>query len=194
MLKRTLVGLIVAVVMTSGAVAGQYEDGAAAEKRGDYVTALRLFRALVEKGNANAQDDLGLMYDNGYGVSQDYAEAAKWYQLAAVQGNAEAQNNLGSLYNRGEGVTQDYVKALKWYQLAAAQDNAQAQNNLGSLYANGHGVSQDFVQAEMWFTLAAARGDEEAVTNRDTAANLMAPDQIAMAQRMAREWKPTPPR
>ena len=42
----------------------------------------------AEQGNAAAQYNLGVMYDNGEGVPQDYAEAAKWYRLAAEQGEA----------------------------------------------------------------------------------------------------------
>ena len=42
----------------------------------------------AEQGNAAAQYNLGVMYDNGEGVPQDYAEAAKSYRLAAEQGEA----------------------------------------------------------------------------------------------------------
>ncbi|WP_277600823.1 tetratricopeptide repeat protein [Eikenella corrodens] len=53
---------------------------------------------LAEQGNADAQYNLGVMYDNGQGVRQDYAEAARWYRKAAEQGYAKAQYNLGSMY------------------------------------------------------------------------------------------------
>jgi TPR repeat protein len=52
----------------------------------------------------------------------------------------------------------------------------------------GIGVPQDFVLAHMWFDLAAAQSHESAQNNRDIAASLMTPDQIAEAKRMAREW------
>ena len=55
---------------------------------GDYATALRLYRPLADKGNAEAQYNLGFMYDKGQGVPQEYAVAVKWYRLAADQGNA----------------------------------------------------------------------------------------------------------
>jgi hypothetical protein len=42
----------------------------------------------------------------------------------------------------------------------------------------------------MWWNLAAAQGNEDARKNRDLAARRMTPDQLAEAQRMAREWKP----
>ena len=66
----------------------------------DYAEALRWFRKAAEQGNADAPNNLGAMYYNGYGVRQDYAEAVKWYRQAADQGNADAQNNLGAMYSQ----------------------------------------------------------------------------------------------
>ena len=59
------------------------------------------------------------------------------------------------------------------------------------MYALGLGVPQDYVHAHMWISLAAAQGDADAVNNRDIVAAKMTPDQIAEAQKLAREWKPT---
>jgi hypothetical protein len=42
----------------------------------------------------------------------------------------------------------------------------------------------------MWLNLAAAQGYQQALTKRADIAKLMAPAQIAEAQRLAREWKP----
>ena len=75
----------------------------------------------ADKGNANAEGNLGYVYENGWGVSQDYAEAAKWYRKAADQGIADAQANLGAMYELGNGVLQDYVLAYMWLNLAAAK-------------------------------------------------------------------------
>ena len=47
-----------------------------------------------------------------------------------------------------------------------------------------------YVLAHMWFNLAAAQGDKQAAADRDAIAAKMTPDQIAEAQRMARDWKP----
>jgi TPR repeat protein len=65
---------------------------------------------------------------------------------------------------------------------------------LGLVYEIGQGVPQDYVRAYMWYHLAAARGNQEALRNRDDAAQHMTSAQIAEAQKLAREWKPTPPR
>jgi TPR repeat protein len=76
----------------------------------------------------------------------------------------------------------------------ADHGDADAQANLGVMYATGEGVPQDHVLAHMWFNLAAAQGNDKALRNRDTAGKRMTPDQLAEAQRMAREWKPKPAR
>ena len=110
----------------------------------------------ADQGNAAAQNNLGLMYDNGRGVIQDYKEAVKWTRLSANQGYAGAQNNLGLMYDNGRGVIQDYKEAVRWYRLSADQGNAGAQRNLGTMYANGRGVIQDYVRAHMWFNISVA--------------------------------------
>ena len=97
-----------------------FDAAVAAYARKDYATAASLFRSLAAQGNAFAQYNLGLMYDNGQGVTQDYKEAVRLYGLAAAQGNASAQSNLGVMYANGTGVAQDYVKAHMWYNLGAA--------------------------------------------------------------------------
>ena len=145
--------------------------------------------AMAEAGNAAAQNNLGVMYDNGTGVAQDYAAAVSWYRKAADQGYAAAQNNLGVMYDNGTGVAQDYAAAVSWYRKAADQGVAQAQYNLGVMYDNGTGVAQDYVQAHKWFNLAAASGNADAVKNRDMVASMMTPAQIAEAQRLASAWR-----
>ena len=94
------------------------------------------------------------------------------------------------MYANGQGVPQDYAEALKWYRLAAMQGHGPAQQNLGVMYVLGQGVPQDYVQAHIWFNLAAANGANAAGTYRDRIAPKMTPEQIALAQRLAREWKP----
>lgn len=187
-MKRLLLTATTALLLSVGAArAGPMDDGVAAYQRGDYATALQIFRSLAAQGNASAQNGLGLMYDNGQGVTQDYAEALKWYRLAAEQGNASAQSNLGAMYYEGTGVKQDYAEAGKWYRLAAAQGRAEAQHSLGTMYSFGHGVTQDDVRAHMWLNLAGASGDVGAVKDRDLVASVMTPHQIAEAQKMASE-------
>ena len=134
-------------------------------KAQDYAEAAKWFSMAAEKGEANAQIYLGVMYENGEGVTQDYSEAMKWYRKAAEKGEAVAQFNLGLMYNDGKGVDQDYAEALKWYRMAAEQGNAGAQNNLGVMYEKGYGVAQDDSLALYWYYKAAEQGDEDARGN-----------------------------
>ena len=150
--------LAAALLTTTSALAADFEKGEKAYERGKYKAALRQFRALAEEGHAGAQFYLGLMYNNGEGVSEDDREAAFWYRKAAEQGDAFAQNNLGVMYEKGEGVPKDAVQAVFWYRKAAEQGDAFAQNNLGVMYLNGWGVPRDYNQAVSWFRKAADQG------------------------------------
>ena len=51
-------------------------------------TELERTKRLANDGYADAQYNLGVMYDEGEGVPQDYKEAIKWYQMSADQGDA----------------------------------------------------------------------------------------------------------
>ena len=130
-------------------------------------------------------------------VNRDYATALRLFRLAADQGDANGHFMLGVMYATGQGVPQNYAEAVKWYRLATDQGNADAQYNLGVMYATGQGVYQDYVSAYMWLSLSASQGEQGAIKGRDLIARRMTPAQIAEAQKLAREWKPTitqPPR
>ena len=129
---RTLVATlaVIALLFSAGAAWADFDNGLAAAQRGDYATALREFRPLAEQGNAEAQFNLGAMYNFGYGVPQDYAEGMKWLRKAAEQGNAPAQYNLGIMYAMGTGVSTNNVRAYMWWSLAKAQGQVKAAGNL----------------------------------------------------------------
>lgn len=153
-----------------------------------------MVRLAAEQGNAVAQFGLGVMFYRGEGMPQDYAEATKWNRLAAERGYPEAQFWLGAMYGK-TGVSQNYTESAKWLRLAAEQGNTRAQIGLGMFYANGSGVQQDNVQAHKWFNLAAGfattrESRQEAIKNRDLISARMTSEQIAEAQKLAREWKP----
>lgn len=59
---------------------------------------------------------------------------------------------------------------------------------LGMLFATGRDVAADLVAAHKWFNLAAARGNVAALRRRVELAREMSCEQIAEAQRLAREW------
>ena len=112
----------------------QFEQAMAAYNAGNYKQAFHLLQPLAQQGDAEAQFNLGVMYEKGQGVAQDYQQALVWYQKAANQEYAAAQFNLGVMYSKGQGVAQSYQRALAWYQKAAHQGLAAAQYNLGGMY------------------------------------------------------------
>jgi TPR repeat protein len=163
---RILSGVILALMLMGGAVAGPLEDASTAYKRGDFATAMEIWRPRATQGVAFAQLNVGIMYYSGQGVPQDYGEAAKWYRLAAERGNPTAQSNLASMYYSGQGVPQDYVQAYMWVDLAASR-----------------------------FPPSAREDRDEATNNRNVVASKMTREQLAEAKKLLREWKPKgPPR
>ena len=145
-------------------IAYNYREGTGG-KLVDYDKAMKYYRISAERGNADAMNDIGLMFHNGQGVTKDYAEAAKWYRKAADQGNAWGQKNLGYMYRYGKGVEKDYAEAVKWYRKAAEQGHAGGQLNLGYMYEKGYGVTKDQVEAVKWFRKAAEQGHATAQYN-----------------------------
>jgi TPR repeat protein len=118
MKNRMLIGgLVIAaqIVISMAAMAGPWEDGMAAYTRGDYVPAIRVFRALAEQGNAKAQTVLGLMYRKGEGVSRDSVRAFVWLSRAAARGDGRAKAELRGL-----------SQAMTPEELSQARDMAQA--------------------------------------------------------------------
>lgn len=83
----------------------------------------------------------------------------------------------------------DYTEAVRLYRLAAEQGLATAQSILGDMNRDGQGVPQDFVTAHVWYNLSASRGFQTAASARADVARRMTPEQIAEAQRLAREWQ-----
>lgn len=118
---------------------------------------------------------------------KDYATALSRFRSAAQQGSAGAQAMLGAMYEDGEGIAQDYKEAVRWFQLSAAQGFASAQYNLALMYGKGQGVAQDYIKGHMWLNLAATGGDSKAVKGRDLVTAKLTPEQVAEAQKLARE-------
>ncbi len=148
-MKRLWLATGLAVALAAPAWAG-FWDGVGAYNRGDYQTALREWTPVAEQGDGLAQNNLGILYDEGHGVAQDFARAAAWYRKAAEQGHDDAQNNLARLYENGLGVEQDLVRAHMWYNLAATRGNGAGLDNMD-------GVAAKMAEAEIGEALSRAR-------------------------------------
>jgi hypothetical protein len=105
-------------------------------------------------------------------LSGNYVVAMKWWRRAADRGNAAAQMKVAGLYEGRGGVATDYTQAYKWYDIAAAIVGAKID---GLPIATSHTGEKDNSD-QLWY--------------RDQVAKHMTSEQIAEAQRLAREWKP----
>ena len=111
-----------------------------------YAWAARYFHESAEKGNAEAQYRLGVMYFRGMrgtpdqrGIPGDRRKAMKWFLEAAGDGDADAQKMLGDIYSGRESsdTGPDYELAAKWYREAAGNGNADAGECLRTLQREG---------------------------------------------------------
>jgi len=98
-IQRIAIGLV-AVALFVGSLtahAADFDAGVKAYELGDYATALRIMQELADQGDAEAQYNLGLMYENGQGVTQDYVQAQMWFTLAAARGQKFARKSRDRL-------------------------------------------------------------------------------------------------
>lgn len=135
------------------------DQGSQYYAQNNFTEAFRVYKQAADDGNSEAQNWVGLLYDQGKGVGEDQTEATDWYRKSAEQGNPFGQYNLGAQYYNGEGIEQDYKQAFDWYTKAAEQGNTSAENGLGDLYYFGYGVTQSNSDAVQWYRRAADHGN-----------------------------------
>lgn len=124
----------------------------------EYQEAFRWYRQAAEQGYPAAQTNLGVLYNEGYGVDQDLREAVKWFRRAAEAGHQIGQSNLGESYHAGMGVTRNQAEAVRWIRRSAEQRYAPAQAALGNYYHNGDGLPKNRRQAVHWYYKAGEQG------------------------------------
>ncbi|VAW68610.1 hypothetical protein MNBD_GAMMA09-2694 [hydrothermal vent metagenome] len=138
-----------------------------------YAGALRLYRQAAGSGYAPAQNNLGEMYERGFGVSADIDKAAQWYLIAARQGEGHAQHSLGNMLIAGRGVKQDITEGINWLKKSARAGHASACADLARIYAKGQYLQRDNKQAIHWWWEAERLGYPEAKTQRQTLESLL---------------------
>jgi TPR repeat protein len=143
-------------------------------------------KAKAEQGDSWAQNNLGLCFYNGEGVSKDPERAVYWWLKAEEQGCAGARLHLGiyfyfkalenlqrnpektASWSEAAGwisekiIPDDLKMAEYWWTKAAKQDDATAKLILGAFYDNAEYGPRDFGKALYWYTKAANQGDSEA--------------------------------
>ncbi len=153
-----ITGFCLAAILTAGVVYADFEGGLAAYDRGDFARAVAEWQPIAERGDANAQYNMGLLYACGEGVPRDYQKAAEWYRQSAEQGVVAAEYNLAVLYANGQGVARSSQDAAEWFRKAAESGVTAAAASLADIYYQGDGVGQNYAEAEKWYRKAADQG------------------------------------
>jgi uncharacterized protein len=142
------------------------DDASRAVQRGQNEEAVRILKPLAEKGNPQAQLQLGMAYYNGRGVKENEKLAVELLTKSANQGNVEAMLQLGNAFTFGNDtvklVADPDVEAARWYFKAASAGNADAQYTLGLLFMAGKGVERNDKEATAWMQKAAKQGHKDA--------------------------------
>lgn len=162
MLKSFILFFTLTVLSLPSLQAAELEDGFQAFKKGNYEQALRLWLPLAEKDNADAQYNLGILFQKGLGVEKNPKTAFIWYKRASANGNTDAMYNLGIMYNKGRVVYRSPKDAAKWWEKSAKLGNAEAQFNIGVEYFYGRNIGKDIAKALMWWKKSAKQGNQSA--------------------------------
>jgi TPR repeat protein len=117
----------------------QLKAGLAAMDRQHYATAMRAWRDLAVAGDPQAQHNIGFLYEEGLGVTQQYDVAMDWYRRAAQGGLAEAYHNLGMMYVEGRGAAKSWSQGLIHFRKAAAQGLTESRYMIALSYFEGEG-------------------------------------------------------
>lgn len=132
-IKLLVTSMLTMFLISANAYAG-YAEGLAAYNKKDYESALKEWQKVADDGNVDAQNNIGVMYEKGQGLTQSDEQAIVWYTKAANQGSASSQFNLGIKYYKALGIPQDYKQAFFWFKKAAEQGDPRAQFNIGLMY------------------------------------------------------------
>lgn len=96
----------------------RYASGLGVEQ--DFEKAKKWYGRAAEKGNAEAQFNLGALYLTGSGLKQrNFQKAREWFEKSALQGDAGGMAMLAVIYGDGIGVPKNYLIAYKWANIAS---------------------------------------------------------------------------
>ena len=135
---RALAGALLLAI--AAPAAADVRAGVDAYKRGDFAAALREWRPLADRGDADAQFNLAQAYKLGRGVPANLDTALGLYRKAALQNHGEAQALLGLLlFQNGKR-----AEAMPWLGKAADRGDPASQYVYGTALFNGDMVERDW--------------------------------------------------
>ncbi len=135
-----------------------------AGKSADIPAELFALNERVQKGNPDAQFELGWLLLRGDGLLvKDETNAIFLWKKAAAQNHPKAQAFLGYCYIDGRGgLVKDEKEGIRWLTVSAENGFFAAQESLGDRYYYGEGVVKDQVVGARWLRRAAEQGSARA--------------------------------
>jgi len=154
MILKHLVTAALLAAAASSTSAQSVRAGIEAWQHADYDAAVRIWRPLAEKGDADAAFNLGQAYRLGRGVPTNLGAAATWFERAAAKGHVDAQTTLGlMLFENG-----DRVSGIRWLKQSAEKGDPRAMLVYGTALFNGDGAKKDPILGYAFVSRAAAQG------------------------------------
>jgi cell division septation protein DedD len=154
MIWKHLVAAALLGAAASPVAAQTVRAGIEAWQHADYQAAVRIWRPLAERGDADAAFNLGQAYRLGRGVPINLSAAATWFGRAAAKGHLDAQTTLGlMLFENG-----DRAGGIRWLKQAADKGEPRALLIYGTALFNGDGVKKDPILGYALVSRAAAQG------------------------------------
>lgn len=124
----------------------------------DEVVPAALLATAHDRGDAEAQYQVGLAHLDGDGVWRDEREAYAWFLKAARQGHAKAEHRV-ALLGVYDFTGMSGKEAFEWSMKSAMQGWPPAEVEVGLRYNLGLGVTRDDRAAVTWFRRAAEAGN-----------------------------------
>lgn len=141
----------------------------------DTAIGIRLIRQAALQGNAEAQNELGLFYDEGrYGVPQNVQKAERWYRRAVAQNDNTAKRNLAIFLLEKKGDKRYREEIVKLLQEVIESGDDKTKNILYQVaikYQAGESVAKDEPFAHQIFVWLANKGMPDAMNQAGLTAN-----------------------
>ena len=191
MFAATAAAAIAAIA--GGTASADVRAGIEQWRAGNYEAAIREWRPLAERGDTDAQFNLGQAYRLGRGVAADPRTSNMWFERAARQGHAQAESNLAlALFQGGER-----ERAIPFLQRAAERGDRRAQYFLGTAHFNGDLVPRDWPRAYALMRRAADQNLPQAAQSLIEMERHLSAEDVSrgrqLAQQMAASARPSAP-
>lgn len=144
---------------------------------------LDFYKRAADRGDADALNDIGTSYAEGYGgLGKDFDSAVEYYVRAIEAGSLHAYDNLGTHYETGMGGKYpdrvDFTKALYYYRRGARERCPKCAYNLAAAHEEGMSGSllRNTKKAERYYrhSLKLADDANDALTASKTLKDLVA--------------------